>query len=250
MRAIIIFGPTGSFSRRREHIYISIHDLKRQASKCSSISLYARTCTSSPLDAKNSDHHESIRGVLWRLRNGKKRRLPFRRQQHHHHHPCFLVHLVCRGLLSEHDARRASPLNEIIVEKLAQRLDIVKYLYSHGASIDTFDRDGLTPFMYACSSGNYPLVKYLLDEHKAKDEASVARVINERSNTGETCLMYAVESGNLDIVTLLCEHGAKLDDQKSPSYATAAAFYGYHEVLNRLIQLGVDVDEFGTIRSV
>ncbi len=101
--------------------------------------------------------------------------------------------------------------------------------------------------MYACSSGNYSLVKYLLDEQKTKDETSTIRIINERSNTGETCLMYAIESGNLDIVTLLCNHGAKLDNQKSPSYVTAAAFYGYRDVLEKLIQLGLDVNEFGKL---
>jgi ankyrin repeat protein len=157
----------------------------------------------------------------------------------------FLVHLVCRGLLSEHDARRVSPLNEAIIKKLEQRLEIVKYLYSHGASIDTFDRDGLTPFMYACSSGNYSLVKYLLDEQSNIDETSTSRIINERSNTGETCLMYAIESGSLNIVTLLCDREAKLDDQKSPSYVTAAAFYGHRDILEKLIQLGLDVNEFG-----
>ncbi|CAF3593666.1 unnamed protein product [Rotaria socialis] len=154
------------------------------------------------------------------------------------------VHLVCRGLLSEHNARRTTPLNESVIEKLEKRLEIVKYLYSHGASIDTFDHDGLTPFMYACSSGNYSLVKYLLDEHKTKDDTSTLRIINERSNTGETCLMYAIESGNLDIVTLLCNHGAKLDDQKSPSYVTAAAFYGHNEILEKIILLGLDINEF------
>ena len=157
----------------------------------------------------------------------------------------FKVHLVCRGLLSEHDARRISPLNETIIAKLQQRLEIVQYLYSHGASIDTFDRDGLTPFMYACSSGNDLLVKYLFEEQKTKDQTSTVRIINERSNTGETCLMYAIESGNLDIVTLLCDHGATLDDQKNPSYITAAAFYGHRDILEKLIQLGLDVNEFG-----
>jgi ankyrin repeat protein len=99
--------------------------------------------------------------------------------------------------------------------------------------------------MYACSSGNYSLVKYLLDEQTKQDEKSTLKIINERSNTGETCLMYAIESGNLDIVTLLCNHGAKLDDQKSPSYVTAAAFYGYKDILEKLIQLKLDVNEFG-----
>lgn len=154
------------------------------------------------------------------------------------------VHLVCRGLLSEHDVQRSSPFNETIIEKLEQRLEIVKYLYLHGASIDRFDQDGLTPLMYACSSGNFPLVKYLIDEQKTKDDQSVSRIINERSNTGETCLMYAIESGSCDIVTYLCELGANLHDQKSPSYVTAAAFYGHTDILEKLIQLGLDVNEF------
>lgn len=103
--------------------------------------------------------------------------------------------------------------------------------------------------MYACSSGNYSLVKYLLDEHKNQDNISTLKIINERSNTGETCLMYAIESGNLDIVTLLCNHGAKLDDQKSPSYVTAAAFYGHKDILEKLIQLGLDINEFGKLKD-
>ena len=103
--------------------------------------------------------------------------------------------------------------------------------------------------MYACSSGNNSLVKYLLDEQKNKDETSTLRIINERSNTGETCLMYAIESGNIDIVTLLCNQGAKFDDQNSPSYVTAAAFYGHRDILEKLIQLGLDVNEFGRVIS-
>ena len=155
------------------------------------------------------------------------------------------MHLVCRGLLSEHDARRVSPSSRAVIDKLAERLAIVRFLYSRGAPIDTFDRDGLTPFMYACSSGNHELVKYLLGEHASQDEKSVARVINERSDTGETCLMYAIESGNVDTVALLCDHGAKLDNQTSPSYVTAAAFYGHVDILTKLLELGLDVNEFG-----
>lgn len=156
-----------------------------------------------------------------------------------------LVHLACRGLLSEHDARRASPLNQAIIEKLDQRVEIVKYLRDHGASIDSYDRDGLTPFMYACSSGNHELVRYLLIEHRNKDETASSRILNERSNTGETCLMYAIESGNVHTVKLLCEHGAQVDEQKSPSYVTAAAFYGHAEILEILIRMGLGVNEFG-----
>jgi ankyrin repeat protein len=103
--------------------------------------------------------------------------------------------------------------------------------------------------MYACSSGNYSLVKYLLDEQINKDETSTLRIINERSNTGETCLMYAIESGNLDIVTILCNHQAKLDDQTSPSYVTAAAFYGHRDILEKLIQLGLNVNEYGKVKK-
>lgn len=156
----------------------------------------------------------------------------------------FLVHLVCRGLLSEHDARRASPMNSTILEKLEERLEIVKYLASHGASIDSYDRDGLTPFMYACSSGNLSLVRYLLESQQTQRE----KLLHERSKTGETALMYAIESGNVDIVTLLCEYGAHRDEQRSPSYVTAAAFYGYAEILEKLIQLGLDINEFGRIQ--
>ena len=143
--------------------------------------------------------------------------------------------------MSEHDARRNTPMNSTIMEKLDERLEIVKYLYQHGASIDHYDRDGLTPFMYACSSGNAPLVEYLLNEQTDQRE----RLLHERSKTGESSLMYAIESGNVDIVRLLCEHGAHREEQKSPSYVTAAAFYGHAEILAKLIELGADVNEFG-----
>jgi ankyrin repeat protein len=156
----------------------------------------------------------------------------------------YLVHLVCRGLLSEYDARRESPLNDIIRHKLDERVEIVKYLYGRGASIDQYDHDGLTPFMYACSSGNYELVRYLLDEQQNRDQTSITRLINERSTTGETCLMYAIESGNIQVVTLLCKYDAQFNDQASPSYITAAAFYGHRDILEKLIQLELDVNEF------
>ena len=138
----------------------------------------------------------------------------------------------------------------MVIEKLEERLEIVKYLHSHGASIDTFDCNGLTPFMYACSSGNYALVKYLLDEQQSKDDGSTLRITNEHSTNGETCLMYAIESGNLDIVTLLCDYGVELNNQKSPSYITAAAFFGYKDILEKLIQLGLDIHEFGMLYFV
>jgi len=97
--------------------------------------------------------------------------------------------------------------------------------------------------MYACSSGNYPLVEYLLNEQKDQRE----KLLHERSKTGESALMYAIESGNVDIVRLLCEYEAHQEEQKSPSYVTAAAFYGHAEILEKLIELGLDVNEFGRL---
>lgn len=154
---------------------------------------------------------------------------------------------MCRGLLSENDARRATPFNETILEKLSERVKIVDYLHKNGGSIADYDRDGLTPLMYACSSGNTELVRYLLDEQVKNDTTALTRILNERSSTGETCFMYAIESGNCDIVTFLCHYDAHLHEQKSPSYVTAAAFYGHAQILEKLIQSGLDVNEFGKI---
>ncbi|CAF0735492.1 unnamed protein product [Didymodactylos carnosus] len=149
------------------------------------------------------------------------------------------VHLVARGLLSEHDAIRTN-YNDIIVKKLNERLEIVKYLHENGAVLECYDKDGLTPLMYACSSGNYALVEYLIEQCSNLNK----NIINEHSKTGETCLMYAIESGNLDIIQLLLKHHVNINDQHEPSYLTAACFYGYPNIVKNFIEFGLDINEF------
>ncbi|CAF0748330.1 unnamed protein product [Didymodactylos carnosus] len=150
------------------------------------------------------------------------------------------LHLVARGLLSEHDAIRTN-YNSIIVKKLSDRLEIVKFLHENGAILNCYDKDGLTPLMYACSSGNYPLVQYLVKQCTNSN----SNMINERSKTGETCLMYAIESGNLDTIQLLLNNHVSINDQHEPSYLTAACFYGYPDIVKIFVDLGLDVNEFG-----
>jgi ankyrin repeat protein len=75
----------------------------------------------------------------------------------------------------------------------------VRDLLSRGAAVDTVDRRGLTPLMWAAASGNTEIVKQLLE-----GGASVDR----RSSDGSTALMLAAANGFTEIVRALVLRGA------------------------------------------
>jgi ankyrin repeat protein len=79
--------------------------------------------------------------------------------------------------------------------------DMVVYLISKGAEIDSKANDNATPLLHACSKGYYDIAEYLI-----KNGATV----NLIDRDGESPLSAAAYSGNLEIVKLLLDNGADI----------------------------------------
>jgi len=114
-------------------------------------------------------------------------------------------------------------------------LDCLRKLLSKNADPNKKDKDGLTPLMRACESGDTDIVGILL-EHNAD---TTEKTLKESRN----CLHYAVSAGNIEIVTMIVKHknGASLlnsvDSQKrTPLHYSEK----YPDISNFLISNGAD----------
>ena len=75
----------------------------------------------------------------------------------------------------------------------------VRELLAKGTGVNTPDRRGLTPLIWASASGNAELVRQLLES---------GAVVDRRANDGTTALMLAASNGFTDVVRVLLAGGA------------------------------------------
>lgn len=104
-----------------------------------------------------------------------------------------------------------------------QLLDL---LISHGANVNSFDKEG-TPLLHQASLiGNVKLVKCLLDHNPDVDQID---------SNGKTALIVAAQQGHTDIVELLLNHGAdpNLRDEDNLS----ARYWAYLKGKKRMEEL-------------
>jgi hypothetical protein len=109
--------------------------------------------------------------------------------------------VVLLGLLVSQATTPAQPPAAATLLESAKLGDLaaVRDLISRRAPVDTADRRGLTPLMWAAASGNIEVVRQLLDSGAAVDR---------RANDGSTALMLASANGSLEIVRALVLKGA------------------------------------------
>ncbi|UJR31760.1 hypothetical protein I4U23_019238 [Adineta vaga] len=111
------------------------------------------------------------------------------------------------------------------------RLSIVKQLISNDKSLihscrhknalnRTFNVDG-APIHYACRSGHYNVVKYLLEQD--------VTLVNQLDIEDWTPLHYACYNGHLNIVKLLLEYNAKVNVIDSYLFQTPIQFAMYRQ---------------------
>ena len=77
------------------------------------------------------------------------------------------------------------------------RLNIVKFLVSHGANVNHVNANGLTPLMMASLTGYSDTIKFLLEK---------GANINAVTPEGKTSLMFAVINGRIGLVKILLEN--------------------------------------------
>jgi len=116
----------------------------------------------------------------------------------------------------------------------AGNLEMVVQLISMGANVNIRDFAGFTCLMKALQDKHNDIVEILLKNH-AKH--------NFRTPKGESTLQFAVMTGNAGGVDLLARYGTNLNTRiKQATPLMAASAKGFHEVVNTLIDHGVDVN--------
>ncbi|BBM84654.1 ankyrin repeat domain-containing protein [Candidatus Uabimicrobium amorphum] len=93
-----------------------------------------------------------------------------------------------------------SGMTALMFAILANHLSAVQLLVTNGADVNTQDRAGNTPLMFTKSQ---EVCKFLID-HQAN--------VNAKSKDGITSLMLATKNDNSEVVTLLLQHGANVND--------------------------------------
>ncbi len=131
-----------------------------------------------------------------------------------------------------HGANPDEELNNAIV---ADDLDRVRYLLSHGAHVDAVDGEGY-PALINASRYGFKAVASTLVDHKASPNIS--------DRTGWTPLMYAAWGDDPALANMLLAHGAKLDatENEGLTALAIAAQNGKVKAAQALIAAGADVN--------
>ena len=112
--------------------------------------------------------------------------------------------LVLAGLLlgqAATPAQSAVADGALIESAKAGDLARVRDLLSKGASVNTSDRRGLTPLMWASAGGSVELVRHLLENGAAVDR---------RAHDGTTALMLAAANGFVEVARALLLRGTNV----------------------------------------
>jgi ankyrin repeat protein len=167
-------------------------------------------------------------------------------------------------VINERDDRYCDPLT---VASIAGNLEIMKYLISQGADINTIDREGSNLLHNAAANGHLEVVKYLLDQGfdinaedangntailfaSGKDNIVLIQYLIDHgasldleSVDGRTCMLNSVLSGNTDIVQLFMDHGFSIDitNQWGVTPLMYASIVGNKAVVEFLLENGADV---------
>lgn len=129
------------------------------------------------------------------------------------------------------------------------RIDIIKLLLSHGATIDGVAYQVYAPIHLAVEYGNDNTLKFLLAQ---------GANINISSSVGATALHFAAKNGDSKLISILLEKGANIDAcAKNPilfayfemTPLTVAAKYGQIDAVKLLLANGANIDGISCITS-
>lgn len=123
-------------------------------------------------------------------------------------------------------------------EKAIENKDsiVCKLFLDAGMSVESKDKNGITPLMSAASSGNMDMLAKIMEK-----DAN----ISETNNNGQTAFMLSVSSGQLETSKALLSKGLDINavDKDSASALTLAAKNGKTEMVTFLLQQpGINVN--------
>lgn len=167
-----------------------------------------------------------------------------------------LLHLAAKKGHSEHLRRlldcgecvnSASPDSEdgetpLMLAARFNEEDVVEFLAENGASLECQDEDGFNPFHHAVMGGNIRNVLRLIELGADALKVSLYEEVS--------AMHLAAENGHVDVITLLLEHGADVNqvDREGVTPVLLAAKRGHLEALRLLFKNGGDLnalDAFG-----
>ena len=120
---------------------------------------------------------------------------------------------------------------KLLIKGINRRLKGIKLPFRKKAQVDSVDRYGRTPLVYAVWNGHVAVVKRLL---------KAGARINLADDIGGTALSYAVCSGHNDVLTLLFKKGTKAgsEDETRMALLVSAAEKDHEAVVKLLLETG------------
>ena len=148
-----------------------------------------------------------------------------------------------------------------------QQTETVKILLLQGAIIDSQDESGKTPLHVSVETGNFEVIKYLVEhqetaecetelQHVVSPERTIKRrkFLNIPDKDGNTPLHLSVAAGNTKIVSYLASAGSDLNicNVQGNYPLTLAARCGKNDIVELLMNSEVDSNEaqIGALRAV
>ena len=120
---------------------------------------------------------------------------------------CLAAVLVVQLLWQTAPLAQAVPANaDLIASAKLGDITRVRELVSKGAAVNTPDRRGLTPLMWASASGSLEVVQHLLER---------GAIVDRRAADGTTALMLASANGFTETVRVLLGRGADVTAARS-----------------------------------
>ena len=154
---------------------------------------------------------------------------------------------IWRGGYPSREFTKVTPL---WVATYANNLDVVKYLVSKGARIETKDGTDKRPELHvAAGNRNLEIVKYFVEECGADlQQQGIWRGGNpSREFTKVTPLWVAIYENNLDVVKYLVSKGARIETKdgtdKRPELHIAAGEGNLERVMCLVKECGADIQQ-------
>lgn len=151
----------------------------------------------------------------------------------HYGHLSIIRLLVDHGVPIDRVIRQRSVLGEASKQGW---IDIIDHCVELRVSLEQKHQGGYTPLMYACRDNKVDVVDRLLQ---------AGCNVNARSANKNTALhIVATKCGNIGIADRLILAGAELDclNKWDNSPLSCACYYGYVEIIDRLLDLGCDIN--------